>query len=181
MISLDGDSSLNLVSSNDYESNNPIFFESDTSCLLNLLLKLLLLKWLICENGYLKFITIWSTKEIIYTNCLHKSRKKCCFYWFGYIYYLFIKHKILHLFRLRFCLQRFVVSLCTTYPTVVAFMVRKIISLNYNFSILSQVGLIKLTVYLSICYLKWIGTPPYRLYRLYRYSQILKTAHYHWW
>lgn len=52
-------------------------FESDISWLLNLLLKFLLFKWLICGNDYLAFYKKWSAKEImiicklcIYTNIL---------------------------------------------------------------------------------------------------------------
>ena len=135
----------------------------------------------IIKVTFIKVTDLWKWLLKVYNNMEHKGNHlhKLSTQIQKEVLFLLIWLHIL--FRLRFCLQRFVVSLCTTYPTVVAFMVRKIISLNYNFSILSQVGLIKLTVYLSICYLKWIGTPPYRLYRLYRYSQILKTAHYHWW
>ena len=43
-------------------------------------------------------------------------------------------------------------NLCTAHPTVVAFIVRDIISLNDSFRTFSLVKLIKLTMYLKICY-----------------------------
>ena len=76
---------------------------------------------------------------------LCKYRRRC-----GYIYYLLNKHKVFHLLGL--CLQRFMEHLCTTHPTVIAFMVRDIIALNSISSIFPLAGLIKLMVYLQICH-----------------------------
>ena len=52
--------------------------EKDISQLLNLL-KLLLLKRLICGNAYLTFITIWSTKEILVI-CKRKYKSRKCYF-----------------------------------------------------------------------------------------------------
>ena len=76
---------------------------------------------------------------------LYESRKKC-----GYFYYLLDKHKIFHLFGL--CLQIFMGNLCTTHPTVIAFMVRDVMVLNGIFSIFPLAGLMKFMLYLQICH-----------------------------
>ena len=70
---------------------------------------------------------------------LYKSRKKC-----GYFYYLLNRHKIFHLFGL--CLQRLMENLCTTYPTLIAFMVKGVMVLKDMLSIFPQAGLIKFMV-----------------------------------
>ena len=71
------------------------------------------------------FTRLQSTKEVaVVQKCLCKSRKKCCSYLLGYLYYLLNKQKILHLFGL--CIY-------STSDSVV-FKVRVIISLNDGFS-----------------------------------------------
>ena len=78
---------------------------------------------------------------------LYKSRKKC-----GYFYYMLNinRQEILDLFGL--FLQRFMENLCTTHPTVIAFMVKHIIALKGIFSIFALAGLIKFIVYLQDCH-----------------------------
>lgn len=78
---------------------------------------------------------------------LHKARKKC-----SYFDHLHNKHKIFQLLGL--CLQRFMDNLCTTYSTVTAFMVRKVMAINDISSIFALAGLIKL-MYLQICHWIW--------------------------
>ena len=70
---------------NGYVSNNP-FFRKLTSLLLNFLLKLLLLKLLICGNDYLTL----NKKEVVQK----EWRKKCYFFRHGYLNYLLNKQKI---------------------------------------------------------------------------------------
>ena len=87
---------------------------------------------------------MWIREEIlVICKSLYKSRKKC-----GYFYYLLDKRKIFHLFEL--CLQRFMENVCTTHPTVIAFIVRDVMALNGIFSIFPVAALIKLMVYLQI-------------------------------
>ena len=80
-------------------------FETDTTDYQNWLLnlpKLLLLKWLIYGNHYLTFYNNRAQKGSLRAfKCLQKTRKKCYFYWFGYLYYLLNKQKILQCFIIK--------------------------------------------------------------------------------
>ena len=79
-------------------------FEKDLSWLLNLLLKLLLLKWLICGNDYIMFYKNMEQKIMVICKRLFKSKRNCYLSWLGYFYYLLNEQKILHLFGLCVCL-----------------------------------------------------------------------------
>ena len=93
----------------------------------------------------LNVLTIRIREEIlVICKRLYKSRGKC-----GYFYYLPSKHKIFHLFGL--CLQRFLKNVCTTHPTVIAFMVRDVIALKGIFSIFPLAGL-KVMVLYTYCH-----------------------------
>ena len=54
-------------------------FEKDLSWLLDLLLKLLLLKWLICGNDYITFYKNMEQKIMVICKRLCKSKKSCYF------------------------------------------------------------------------------------------------------
>ena len=89
---------------------------------------------------------MWKREEIlVICNRRYKFRKKC-----GYFYHLLNKHKIFHLLGL--CLQRLIENLYATHPTVIALMVKDVMTLNAIFSIFSVARLINLLMYLKICH-----------------------------
>ena len=107
------------------------------------------MKWLIYRNDYLTVYNNMEQKSMWCVNIYANPEKKVFFTDLD-IYYLLKKQKILRLFALFLFLQRFMENLCTTHPTVVAFIVRNIISLNEIFSIFPLAEVIRPVVYLNM-------------------------------
>ena len=111
------------------------YFETAALWLLNLL-KLLLLKWLIYGNDYLKFYnSMEQKKNPRICKVFYKFRKKCSFYWLGYLYYWCseLNTGLRYVYVIKIC-GKFV----GTHLAVVVFMVRDIISVNVIFSIFGR-------------------------------------------